>query len=133
MPRNTSSVVGSAQCKSSNASTNGCTLAPAITQFVSAANCRRRNSSGAKVDTRSLGSGISSSGASSEAFTPLRRHIGAAEALAAPFGNRVQRRVLQKLRAGPFAPGVRRLPQPHVKFLDQARLTQTRFADDQHQ
>ena len=49
MPRSTSSVVGSAQCRSSNASTTGCTFAPAITQFVSAANCRRRSSSGAKV------------------------------------------------------------------------------------
>ena len=69
MLRNTSSVVGSAQCKSSNTSTKGCALAPAMTQLVSAASCRRRNSSGANLDTRSLGSGISSSGASKGAFS----------------------------------------------------------------
>ena len=40
---------------------------------------------------------------------PLRRHIGAAEALAAPFGDRMQRRVLQQLRAAPFHPGMRRV------------------------
>ena len=64
---------------------------------------------------------------------PLRRHVGAAEPLAAPFGDRVQRRVLQKLRAAPFDPGVRRVAQPGVKFLDQARLAEARLADDQHQ
>ena len=61
----------------------------------------------------------------------LGRYIGAAEALAAPFGDRVQRRVLQKLRAAPFDPGVRHLAQPGMKFLDQARFTQPRLADDQ--
>ena len=64
---------------------------------------------------------------------PLGGYVGAAEALAAPFGDRMQRRVLQKLRAAPFDPGVRRLAQPGVKFLDQARLAQARLADDQHQ
>ena len=102
---------------------------PAITQLVSAASCRRRNSSGAKVGARSGGSGMSSSGASKRSI--LRRveldqrqrvlqvreallggHVGAAEALAAPFGDRMQRRVLQELRAAPFDPGVRRLAQP---------------------
>ena len=63
----------------------------------------------------------------------LGRHVGAAEALAAPFGDRVQRRVLQELRAAPFDPGVRRLAQPGVKFLDQARFAQAGLADDQHQ
>ena len=62
MQRSTSSVVGSAQCKSSNASTTGWALAPAITQLVSAANCRRRNSSGGKAGARSLGSGMSNIG-----------------------------------------------------------------------
>ena len=52
----------------------------------------------------------------------LRRHVGAAETLAAPFGDRMQRRVLQKLRAAPFDPGVRRVAQPGMKFFDQARL-----------
>ena len=42
-----SSEVGSAQCRSSKASTTGCVRAPARTQAVIAANCRRRNSSGA--------------------------------------------------------------------------------------
>jgi hypothetical protein len=38
-----------------------------------------------------------------------RRNIGAAEALTAPFGDRMQRRVLQKLRTAPFDPGVRQV------------------------
>ena len=64
---------------------------------------------------------------------PLGRHVGAAEALAAPFGDRVQRRVLQKLRAAPFDPGVRRVGEPGMKFFDQARFAQARLADDHHQ
>ena len=40
---------------------------------------------------------------------PLGRHVGAAETLPAPFGDRMQRRVLQKLRTAPFDPGVRRI------------------------
>jgi hypothetical protein len=51
---------------------------------------------------------------------PLGGHVGAAEPQAAPFGDRMQRRVLQKLRAAPFDPGVRRVGEPHMKFLDQA-------------
>ena len=46
-PRRRSSDVGSDQCRSSTANTSGWTLALAIAQFVSAANCLRRNSSGA--------------------------------------------------------------------------------------
>jgi hypothetical protein len=69
MPRSTSPVVGSAQCKSSNASTTCCTRAPAITQLVSAASCRRRNSSGAKAAARSFGSGISRRGASNDTLS----------------------------------------------------------------
>src|SRR5262249_50645227 len=62
------------------------------------------------------------------------RRFGTAESLAAPFGNRVQRRVLQELRTSPFDPTMRRhLEQPGVKFLDQAGFTDARFADDQHQ
>ena len=53
----------------------------------------------------------------------LGGHVGAAETLAAPFGDRVQRRVLQKLRTAPFDPGVRRVAQPGMKFLDQAGFT----------
>ena len=48
-----SSVVGSAQCRSSKASTSGCARAPAVTQASSAAICRRRNSSGASLAARS--------------------------------------------------------------------------------
>ena len=44
-------------------------LAPAITQFVRAASCRRRNSSAAKAGTRSIGSGMSRSGASKGRFS----------------------------------------------------------------
>ena len=69
MPRKTSSVVGSAQCRSSRVSTTGCARAPAITQLVSAANCRRRNSSGAKIGLRSGGTGMSRSGASKGTFS----------------------------------------------------------------
>ena len=43
--------------------------APAITQLVSAANCRRRNSSGARAGARSGGSGMSRSGASNGTFS----------------------------------------------------------------
>ena len=45
----------------------------------------------------------------------------------------MQRRVLQKLRAAPFDPGVRRVAQPGMKFLDQAGFAQSRLAYDQHQ
>ena len=63
----------------------------------------------------------------------LGGHVGTAETLAAPIGDRVQRRVLQKLRTTPFGPGVRRVAQSGMKFLDQAGFTQSRLADDQHQ
>ena len=41
-----------------------------------------------------------------------------AKTLPAPFGDRVQRRVLQKLRGAPFDPGVRRFREPRVELLD---------------
>ena len=56
--------------------------------------------------------------------TLLGGYVGAAETLAAPIGDRMQRRVLQKLRTTPFDPGVRRVAQPSMKFLDQAGFTQ---------
>ena len=56
-----------------------------------------------------------------------------AEALAAPFGDRVQRRILQQLRRRPLDPGVRRLAQAAMKLLHQPGLAQTRLADDQRQ
>src|SRR6516164_5534025 len=63
----------------------------------------------------------------------LGGYVGAAEALAAPIGDWMQRRALQKLRTTPFGPGVRRVLQPTLKFFDQARFTQTWLAHDQHQ
>jgi hypothetical protein len=42
---------------------------------------------------------------------PLCRHFAAAQPLAAPFGDRMQRRVLQELRTAPFEPSMWRLAQ----------------------
>jgi hypothetical protein len=64
---------------------------------------------------------------------PLPGHIGGAETLAAPFGDRMKRCVLQQLRATPLDPGVRHIAQPDAEFLDQAGLAESRLADDQHQ
>ena len=150
MPRRTSSVVGSAQCRSSNASTTGCTLRAGhhpvgqrrqlpAPQFLGRqsrrALLRQRN----VEERREQGSVLRrvELDLRQRAFQlgkpPLRRHVGAAETLAAPFGDRMQRRVLQKLRAAPLDPGVRRVGEPGVKFLDQARFTEPRLADDHHQ
>ena len=77
--RNRSSDVGSAQCRSSNASTTGCDRAPARIQAVIAANCLLRNSSGAKLAARPSGRGMPTSGASRGAFSagsrPMRRKV----------------------------------------------------------
>jgi hypothetical protein len=54
-----------------------------------------------------------------------------AESLASPFGDRMQRGVLQQLRRRPFDPGVRRLAQAAVKLLHQPRLAQAGLADNQ--
>jgi hypothetical protein len=56
-----------------------------------------------------------------------------AEPLAAPFGERMQGRVLQELRRGPFDPGVRRLPETGAKLLDEPRFADPRLADDQRE
>ena len=56
-----------------------------------------------------------------------------AEALAAPFGDRMQRRILQQLRRRPLDPGVRRLAEAAVKLLHQPRLAQAGLADDQRE
>ena len=101
------------------------TARPPERQAVIAASCRRRNSSGAKFAARSCGSGMSTSGASKgrvfgrveadqrSVFSRSARRCSAgasaAEALPAPFGDRMQRRILQELRGAPFDPGVRRL------------------------
>ena len=84
--RRTSRVVGSAHWRSSNTNTAGCTLAPAITQLVSAANCRRRNSSAASAGARPGGSGISRSAASSGALSAGRRRSPAASTPAVAVG-----------------------------------------------
>jgi hypothetical protein len=44
-----------------------------------------------------------------------------AKALPAPFGDWMQRRVLQKLRGAPFDPGVRRLREPRMELLDETQ------------
>jgi hypothetical protein len=59
--------------------------------------------------------------------TPFGRHVGAPKTLAAPFRDRMQRRVLQKLRAAPFDPGVRGVAQPTMKFFNQARFAEPRL------
>jgi hypothetical protein len=64
---------------------------------------------------------------------PLSRDVDAAEARAAPFGNRAERRVLEELQKAPLGPGVRRVVYAAVKFLEQTRLTQSRLAHDQQQ
>ena len=56
-----------------------------------------------------------------------------AKPLPAPFGDWMERRVLQKLRGAPFDPGVRRFREPRVELLDQPRLAEAGFADDQHE
>ena len=82
---------------------------------------------------------MSTSGASSGAFSgrveldlrerrfevgepPFGWNVGAAEALPAPLGDWMQRRILQQLGRVPFNPGVWRLAQPRMKLFDQARL-----------
>ena len=62
-----------------------------------------------------------------------RRASRAAEPLAAPFGDRVQRRILQQLRRRPFDPGVRRLAELRAKLLDEPRLADAGLADDEHE
>src|SRR6185437_13704029 len=55
--------------------------------------------------------------------------VGAAEPLAAPFGDRMQGRILQELRRREFGPGVRRLAKRRAKLRNKARLAHPRFAD----
>ena len=56
-----------------------------------------------------------------------------AEALPAPFGDRMQRCVLQELRGAPLDPGVRRLRKARMELLDKPRLAEARLADDQRE
>ncbi len=116
-----SSEVGSAQCRSSKASTTGCDRAPARTQAVIAASCRRRNSSGGElrlavlpqrnVDQRREQGRVfgrvkadQTQSVLEVGETPLVGRVGAAKAQSAPFGDRVQGRVLQELRRRPIRP-----------------------------
>ena len=64
--------------------------------------------------------------------TPVGRLIRA-EALSAPFGDRVQRRILQQLRGRQFDKGVRHLPKRRAKLLDEARLADAGLADDERE
>ena len=89
-----SSEVGSAQCRSSKASATGCERAPARTQAVIAASCRRRNSSGVRLAALSLDSGMSTSGASSGAYSLASK----------PISLRVFSRSARRLSAGSPAP-----------------------------
>ena len=94
-----------------------------------------------------MGSGISSSGASSVAVSldvevylgerglevgepPFGCNVLAAEASPAPLGDWMQGRILQKLGRVPFDPGVRRLTEPGVELFDEPGLAEPGFADD---
>ena len=55
------------------------------------------------------------------------------KALPAPFRDWMQRRVLQKLRSAPLAPGMRRLSQLRMELLDEPRLAEAGLADDQNE
>jgi hypothetical protein len=70
-----SSVVGSAQCRSSNASAAGCERAPARNHAISAASCRRRSSSGGRLAGRPGGKGMLTRGATSGACSAGSRPI----------------------------------------------------------
>src|SRR5271157_2165300 len=56
-----------------------------------------------------------------------------AKTLPAPFGDWMQRRILQELRGAPFDPGVRRLREPRMELLDETRLAKAGLAYDQHE
>jgi hypothetical protein len=63
---------------------------------------------------------------------PVGRLIRA-EPLAAPFGDRVQRRILQELRRRQFDKGVGRLAKRRAKLLDKPRLADAGFADNERE
>ena len=107
-----SSEVGSAQCRSSNASATGCERAPARNHAISAASClrrdlparqiggaaRRRRDVDKRRNERRMFGRVETDQLQcvlevGEALA--RQAFGAAETLAAPFGDRVQRRILQ--------------------------------------
>ena len=110
-----SSEVGSAQWRSSKASTSGCVRAPASNQATIAASWRRRSSSGVSSGASTVAVGNIEQGREQrrelnrielhlrerglEVGKPLcRRDLDAAKSLLAPFRQRMQRSVLQQLR-----------------------------------
>ena len=95
-----------------------------------AAGCRRAVRAEARVR---LGRGRSDRNVSSRSARRCSAGASSAKALPAPFGDWMQRRVLQKLRGAPFDPGVRRLSEPRVELLDEPRLAEAGLADDQHE
>src|SRR5271163_286861 len=48
-------------------------------------------------------------------------------------GERMERRVLEELRGAPFDPRMRRLRQARMELLNEARLAESGFADNQHE
>src|SRR3984957_5986512 len=65
--------------------------------------------------------------------TLVRGGRRAAEPLAAPFGERVQRRVLQQLRRRPLDEGGRGSAEPRTELLDEPRLADAGLADDERE
>ena len=63
---------------------------------------------------------------------PVGRLIHA-KALATPFGDRMQRRILQELRRRQFDKGVWRLTERRAKLLHQTRLADAGFADNERE
>ena len=92
-----------------------------------AGECRPAARAGARIRPRQ---GRSAQSVLEVGETPLVGRVGAAKAQSAPFGERVQGRVLQELRGGPFDPGVRRLGEFCAELLDEARLADAGLADD---
>ena len=144
-----SSEVGSAQCRSSNASATGCERAPARNHVdqrrqLPAAQFLRREFRRAVLRQRDVDQrrdqGRIFGGVEADepkrvlevGEAPVGRLIRA-EALAAPFGDRVQRRILQELRRRQFDKGVGRLAERRAKLLHEARLADAGFADDEHE
>ncbi len=142
------SEVWSAQCRSSKASTTACVRAAARIHAVIAASCRRRNSSGAIFAARSSGKSINQWREQQRVFGWVQAdqfqsvlEVGQAlfgsqvraEAVPAPFGDRMQRRILQQLRRRPLDPGVQGLAQAAVKLHHQPGFAQAGLASDQRE
>ena len=142
------SEVWSAQCRSSKASTTACVSTAARIHAVIAASCRRRNSSGPIFAARSSGKSINQWREQQRVFGWVQAdqfqsvlEVGQAlfgrqvraEAVPAPFGDRMQRRILQQLRRRPLDPGVQGLAQAAVKLLHQPGFARAGLASDQRE